>query len=182
MLKKPYQKILGMGMVGVALVLAGCGSQTTSDTASTADTQDSYFPGIDRSATVAPSSRTQTSEQQDEQLVANRETIKTNLKIGGTTQVKINRYGLTGLLRVLSATAVNLESFSYNGQCTNFNVYLTVANDQLRVIVPFEMPNRVYDNETVKVNFPNSTTINDVDSIAIMCQTTDEPILVERLN
>lgn len=167
--------------IAVAVLLSGCGS-TTSTGNSSSNTQDDYFTGIDRTTTVTPSSRTQTSEQQDKNLVANRETIKTNLKIGGTTQIKINRYKLTGLLRVISTTAVNLESFSYNGQCPNFSIYLTVSNDQLRVVVPFNMANRTYDNETIKIDFPGSATINDVDSVAIMCQTSDEPILLERLN
>ena len=163
-----------------AIVLAGCGKKTPTQT-STAQPDD-YFPDVDRSTIVSPSNRTLTSEQQNEQLITNRETIKTNLKIGGTTQIKINRFELTGLVRIVSATSVNLESFSYNGKCPAFGIYLTRSNNTASVIVPFNMKNRAYNNENLKVNFPTGVTINDVDSVSVICEDTIEPMVTERLS
>ena len=167
-------------VLSITILLAGCGKKTPTQT-STA-TPDDYFPDVDRSTIVSPSNRTLTSEQQNEQLVTNRETIKTNLKIGGTTQIKINRFGLTGLVRIVSATSVNLESFSYNGKCPAFGIYLTRSNNTTSVLVPFNMTNRAYINEGLKVNFPSNVTINDVDSVAVICEDTKEPMTVERLS
>jgi predicted small lipoprotein YifL len=165
-------------VVLMALALAGCGEKTADTTVTE---QDDYFPDVNRSTPVTPSSATQTSQQQNERLIANRETIKTNLKIGGTTQVKINRYQLSGLIRIISTGALNLENFSYNGQCPAFGMYLTRSNNTTLIVVPFGLANRAYQNETIKINFPSSITINDVDSIAIMCDDTKEPMTVERL-
>jgi len=167
-------------VVVAAIALTGCGAKTPTQTGTA--TPDDYFPGVDRSTVVSPSNRTLTSEQQNDQLVTNRETIKTNLKIGGTTQIKINRFGLTGLVRIISATSVSLESFSYDGKCPAFGIYLTRSNNTTSVLVPFNMANRVYSNETLKVNFPSSVTINDVDSVAVICENTKEPMVVERLS
>lgn len=170
---------IAVAVILAVLILAGCGKKTTTNTTTTAT--DDYFPGVDRSTTVNPSGQTLTSDQQNDQLVANRETIQTNLKIGSTTQIKINKVSLSGIVRILSTTGVGLENFTYNGQCPAFAIYLTRSNNTTLAVVPFNLTNRAYNSENLKINFPQGTSINNVDSVAIICNNTKEPLLVERL-
>jgi len=167
--------------ISISFLLTGCSKKTTSTTTkSTTTSSEDYFPGIDRTTVVEPSlsssayNATTTSRPSSE-------TIKTNLKIGSISQIKASRYDLSGLIKIISTTGVSLDNFTYNGQCSGFNLYLTRSNNPTQVVVPFDLKNSAYSNYSTTINFPSGVTINDIDSVAMTCSNYEEPIFTNQL-
>jgi len=180
--RQPSFAILIIGLI-LILPLTGCSKKstgvTTTQTTASQPAED-FFPGIDRSQPVEPAMTTGATFNPDTSAPS-QETVKTNLKIGGTTQIRASRYNLSGLVRIVSTTSVSLENFSYDGQCDGFTLYLTRSNNPLLEVVPFNLANRLYSNDTKSINFPSGITIDNVDSVAMMCNNYDEPLFVDPL-
>lgn len=163
-----------------SVLLVGCSKKTTQTTSTSAINGEDYFPGIDRTTLVEPI-KTSSSGTSGTASSANQETISTNLKIGSTTRISSSRYGLSGIIHIISTTAATLENFTYNGECTGFNLYLTRSNKPTQIIVPLNLSNRSYNDESLTVNFPSNITINDIDSVAMTCSNAEDPIFVDQL-
>lgn len=167
-----------LGLVTI-LPLTGCSKKKTATPPSNKVSED-YFPGIDRSALVEPI-QTSSSGTSATTLPADQETISTNLKIGSTTKISSSRYELSGIIHIISTTSVALENFTYNGKCTGFNLYLTRSNKPAQIIVPFNVSNGSYNDKSLTIDFPSNVTINDIDSVAMTCSNSEDPIFVNRL-
>lgn len=166
-------------LIIVPLVLSGC-SKNTSTTTSSSNSQEDYFPGVDRSQIVEPSALS-SSGSGGTTNSPDQSTVNTNLKVGSTTRISSNRYGLEGVIRLVTTTSATLENFTYNGTCPGISLYLTRSNNQEQVVVPLSISNTTYDNASFTYSFPSGVTINDIDSVAMTCSDKEDPIFVNRL-
>lgn len=166
-------------LVVVPLVLSGC-SRKSAATTSSSNGQEDYFPGVDRSQIVEPSALS-SDNSNDTTSSPDQDTVNTNLKIGGTTRISATRYGLRGIVRLITTTSVSLESFTYNGTCPGISLYLTRSNNTAQEVVPMAIDNTTYTSASFTFNFPSGITINDIDSVAMTCSDREDPIFVNRL-
>lgn len=180
----PAIAIIILGVV-VTLSLSGCSkksSKTTTQTSAQNTASDSLFPEVDRSTLIAPSGYSGAGADSSGAAGSpGSGVVSTNLQIGSTTRVRAGRYNLEGIIRIKTVSSVSLESFVYDGTCKGFKLYLTRSNAETLKVVPFNMQNRVYNNETFIMSFPSGITINDIDAVAMTCSDKEEPIFVTQL-
>lgn len=171
--------IIFLSIPMVCLVLAGCSKNSTSSTSGTTEEGEDYFPGISREELVEP--KVTSSAGSSSTSSPSKSTVTTNLKVGSTTQIKAARYSLEGVIKVLSTSSVSLDNFTYDGSCTGFNLYLTRSNSSNTVLVPFDIANTSYSDESFTINFPSGVSIDNIDSVAMTCSDKEDPIFVEQL-
>lgn len=138
---------------------------------------ETYFPNVDRSTLIDPRSVS------DERSIGKTQVpVDTGVRIGSTTRIRANRYELEGVLRVITKTSVSLENFSYNGTCPGISIYLTRSNNDELKVVPLEIQNRSYSNESLTFNFPSGVTIDNINSVAMSCSDKEDLIFTETLD
>lgn len=166
--------------------LWGCSKKTSSTSTSatkTTGTNGELFPGVDRSTLVTPSGYADTEAVVTQGTGASSQggATSTNLQIGNTTRIKAGRYNLEGLVRIKSTNSVSLENFTYDGTCPGLKLYLTRSNVPELEVVPFNLTNRSYNNETFVIDFPADVTISNIDAAAMTCTDKEDPIFVTEL-
>lgn len=171
--------VLSILIVLPAMLLAGCAKKTTTTSFTTASQEEDYFPGVDRTTTVMPNS-VDSSSSSNSAAVPSSSTVLTNLKIGGITQIRSYQYNLEGLVKITSASSLELQNFSYNGSCSGIKLYVTSLNNPNMVIAQFPVTNQTYNNSTIKLDLGDKT-INDFDAVAMTCSNKTEPVLVVSL-
>ena len=175
-------------LFGTILVLSGglwgCSNKTatTGESSTTAISENQLFPEIDRTTLITPSGYADTEAAVAGNLASSgKGATATNLQIGNTTRIKAARYKLEGIVRIKSANSVSLENFIYDGTCPGFKLYLTRSNVPTLEVVPFNLGNRAYNNETMTINFPSGVSIDNVDAAAMTCTGKEDPIFVTEL-
>lgn len=168
--------------------LWGCSKKnasTSTKTTTQSTAAGELFPEVDRTTLITPSG-TGTglagTASGATSGAAGSGVSSTNLQIGNTTRLRAGRYNLEGLVRIKSTVSVALENFRYNGSCKGFNLYLTRSNAPSLVVVPFNLFNRRYNDETFTFNFPSGVTINNIDAAAMTCSDKPDPIFVTQLD
>jgi|GEM_PF-1201783 len=175
-----------IGAILICVGLWGCSKKPSSGATTKTTTQSSsdeeLFPEIDRSSLVTPIGYNDSDTPQSAKTSGSGSgATSTNLQIGNTTRIRAGRYNVEGLIRIKSTTSVSLENFSYDATCKGFDLYLTRSNAPTVNVVPFNLTNRLYNNETFTLTFPSGVTINNVDAVAMTCSDKEEPIFVTQL-
>ena len=187
------KKIVLIAILGVCVLLTGCSgsSKTATSTQTKTTTQD--VDAIDPllSKKFVRVQQTDPALYDYVEKTGNNIPIITSQNSNSTAQKKIGlvsnfqktqKYGIQGVVTVLSAETIQVKDFTYNGACGPAKLGLTISNNTAQILASVKEISQPVTKTSFDFTVPQNLNLAQFDTIGIYCPDSEEPVSIADLS